>query len=350
MVRQRQVARPGDRRQQLMRTIQQTARAIQTGYRVGTAGYRAYKRVRPYADSAYNYIKRPKILRNRPGLCGRKRVRNVRKTVVELKRQVNQNLATHTHRTCETGRIYAPTNYNQQTVSAIAHAGQLSHLEAALGNLRFYDSSTNTIVTKDLTTLTAQQKIEIKNQRVWIEIKNSYDIPCIVHVYAMTPKIDTSNSASSYYTNGLTDEAAPSSTSPLVYPSDSINLRQAWAFKKHVKRVLQPGKTMKVSYNLGSYCYDNSLVDLHTLIYQKKLNGFNWLLRVHGVLGHDTTLDEQTLGGYGIDYRVGSTFKIEYNAGVKLDDISINDTSGTITNNFTTGVRPQSNNQSISVT
>ena len=148
----------------------------------------------------------------------------------------------------------------------------------------------------------------------------------------MIPKADSSVTPATRFTDGLTDQGAPSSTSQLVYPSDSRQLMESWTIVGYVKKVLLPGQSCIQTYTHKPFKYSFAYRDQHNLEYQKKFGGFAFCQRIQGVLGHDTSADEQGFVAGEIDASVEHIYKFEYFAGKDLNDISVSDSADTFTN------------------
>ena len=159
--------------------------------------------------------------------------------------------------------------------------------------MRYFNPATNALVTADPSVGTFHNDITVETVVYQCLARNNYQVPVNLRIYACVPRHDTQISTKSYFDAGLLDQGNPSGTSPLVYPSDSQILMEQWKFVKSVKKVLNPGQSCEVSYAIKRFEYDFSQADHHNDPYQTKYNGFNWLFRLEGVLGHDTSVDEQ---------------------------------------------------------
>lgn len=66
-------------------------------------------------------------------------------------------------------------------------------LETALSQLRYYDPATpGTLVTAPVGTGTFQREVHVTGVYHSLEIRNNYQVPCKITIYALTPKQDTS--------------------------------------------------------------------------------------------------------------------------------------------------------------
>lgn len=270
----------------------------------------------------------------------------LKKKVGELSKFMEQEQAIHIHRQRNTSRV--TSSVNSITFAAYAEGGSIAHLEAAMASLRYFDPGTNALVTAAPTTGTYHRDI-IASVTNKILIRNNYQVPCKLRLYACRPKDDTSISATTAFSNGLTDQGNPSATSPLVFLTDSSQFNELWKIDQSKMVVLQPGQECIHSYHIKEFDYDFALGDSHSLSYQSKYNGFNYVIRLEGILGHDTAIDEQGTLQAAVDVQIDSTYKFRYDAGKDLEDYSVTDNSDTFTNAGVVSNKPVSDNQQYSV-
>lgn len=237
--------------------------------------------------------------------------------------------ATHTRRVRTAGRLGA--NPKLQGVADLCFTA--SDLEGHMANLRFYDPGTNALVTANAATGTYDRDIEIGIYRSMI-VKNNYHVPAKVQIFSCTPKDTTNNDPVTCWDAGLTDQGVGLlKTNALSKVSDSRQLKDIWSCKKVLHKTMSPGEQISVSNSVKRIVYDFARADLDTNDYQKKLGGHCWLVIVHGVLSHDSTvLAEQGLGSAGIDYLSDITMKFTYDAGKDVEEYSYSDNSDTFTN------------------
>lgn len=285
--------------------------------------------------------KDPGVLKKRP----RKRpaVKScaaLERKVARLCKRVESSRATHDHRSRGTGRCLATVNAAVYT----SYNYPISALETACANLRYFDAATNALVVADPSTGTYSNDITVLYIVNKIHVVNNYQVPVDVTVCGLRPKYDTSISALTYYTDGLTDQGNPSAVSPMLSLKDSEIMKEMWEIKKSKKKMLMPGQSIDLSIFIPSFEYDFSQADSHNLFYQKKYNGLQWVIRTTGCLGHDSTADEQGSMLGGIDYRVDAHYKFEYDAGKDLADLSVTDSSNTFTNGGLVSSKPVADN------
>lgn len=276
------------------------------------------------------------------------RSRRDRKDMKKIKCFINSRTAVHIHRVRRVGTLQSAVKSNNMNLYGTA--GSLTAHENALANLRYYDPGANVLVTQSAVAGTYTRDICMSITRKMM-VKNNYQVPVHVQIWSCTPKDATSVDTLAAWQGGLTDQNNPLNTSPLVYVSDSQDLKNIWNIKCVVDRHLQPGQVAVGRGNTKRFDYTIGTNDAHTLPYQKKQGGHNFLVRVSGVVAHDLGgLAQYGIAPAGIDYIIDASYTIEYDAGKDLHDYSLDDTS---TAAFTGGdgisQRPVADNQSFSV-
>lgn len=267
--------------------------------------YRPYYKKGWYRKNKNNYVKINKK-------------KSVKSQIRTIQKRLNSDLTTLIYKRRNTNRLISGVNACNHTS---LYNSNVSVIEEALAQCRFFDSSTNTIVTASQVSGTFQRKVRIKNIRSYIYIRNNYKVPAKVTVYSCRVKADTSIDPLTAYTNGLTDVDAAgaglTSTSPQYYLNDSPQFKDLWKIEKKKTKILQPGQEMKFSAYTKSFEYDPSLVDSHNLQNIKKYHSAQFVIRVEGVLGHDTSeTSQQTLLGAGIDYQDNQIVTLDYDGGI----------------------------------
>lgn len=268
----------------------------------------------------------------------------LKKQVKEIKRVLNSQRAIHVHRVRTAFDLDAAVN----SIAMNSTAYTIANLESAMANLRYFDPGTNALVTASPASGTYSREILVKKVVYKIIARNNYQVPCRLTLYACRPKIDTSVTPSTYFFNGLTDQGNPTNTSQLVHLTDSQEFKDAWSIEKSKQFVLKPGEEVSMYHSLKPFSYDFSLSDTHTLSYQRKANGFSWIQRVEGILGHDTIADEQGFLAASCDFAPEVKYEFNYDAGKDLHDISISDNVSTFTNAGVVSNCPVSDNQQFS--
>lgn len=206
-------------------------------------------------------------------------------------------------------------------------------LETAITNLKFFDPATPaTLVTVDYNSGTFQKQILLKSRSV-LTVRNNYAVPAKVQIYLCRIKSDTNQSPKACITQGFADIGALSNTNPLSKARDSKILTDLWNIKSMRKDiVLQAGKEFKCYHSEKEFSYDTSLVDTHDQQYIKIFKSHVWLMRVEGVLGHDSIAEQQGFQQGGIDVCVDRIINIKYDGGVDLYEVHTANDSATFTN------------------
>lgn len=274
-------------------------------------------------------------------------VEEVCKEVKVIKKHLDQMSATHIHKFRNVNRLFSNEGDAQYTSYAIGNTGTI---EAALANLRYFDPGTNALVNANPASGTYSRDIHVKKTVHSALVRNNYQVPADVRVYAYIPRGDTDNTPNDLRLAGLADQGNPGAGSLMLYPSDSRLVSKTWRPLKVLSKVLQPGQQMSISHLLKSYEYSFDNSDENTEIYKKDQGGFAWLIRIEGCLGHDSVLNEQNSLASGVDIEYRVIYEFEYDAGKDLYDISVSDTGDTFTNTPLISNRPMSDNQGYSVT
>lgn len=263
------------------------------------------------------------------------------KKVIKLTKAVKADQAYHTRKEY-TAVDLATTDgtMNQTFVASIP----ISSFESAVGNLRFFNPSVpGTLTVADASSGTYSRDIHFSSVYSGIEIRNNYMVPAKVKVYLAVPKQDTNISPLTYYSDGITDQvvAGGSATSPCLTPNEIDLVKESWSIKLLKNKELPPGKSFKVSHTVNDINYDPAMYDTHALAYQKKYKSFGFIVRIEGVLGHDTVADQQGIVKCAVDIQATKVWKITYDAGANLNDIYISDSrTSTFTTSGVTGVQP----------
>lgn len=317
------------------------AAKVQRAYRQNQA-----RRFKPYGASYPTQVGR---YRARHKKYYKPRKQSLKKKVRALESKVNQDLATHTYKKAITSRAV-------QTSDSVVSYTQLkgmdmTELESHLGALRFYDPGTNALVTNSIVTGTYSRNLYIQNMYTKMVFRNNYRVPCTIDVYVCIPKKDTSIGPNTAMNNGFTDQNNPDQTSTLLYPSDSDQFKDLWTIAKHKKRILEPGKQFSVTHSCGRFHYDPADYDTHNMTYQKRYGSHVYLIRLQGVLAHDQAdTGQQGLAPCGVDYSQERITKIRYDAGKKLNDITLSDGHDAFTTAEQVGIKVNAENNQFSLT
>jgi len=228
----------------------------------------------------------------------------------------------------------------------------ISGIESAAALARFFDpAAPGTLVTASLVTGSYSSKFRV-GISCNITFKNNYQVPCVFHVAMVRPRAAVSTSPNTARTNGLTDQGAPASDSPMLNYGDSKQFRETYKTVKKMKRyVLAPGKQIVCTHRQASFLYDPSYFDTQTATYQPRARSALWIYRVQGVVGHDTVVaTEEGIMPAGLDVYAMDVYSIHYNSGgAPVNTIVVSDGAST---SFTTGgvvSQPVVDNQAYSI-
>lgn len=274
-------------------------------------------------------------------------VKTLAKAVKKLRIATESDQGVLTYRWRQTYRCLSSVNGQSLTNVPILLNGVL---ETILAQLRYYNPSTpTTLVTADGASGTFMKDFTFDKIYTSIVCRNNYQVPVKVRVYLCKVKDDTSIEPTTAFSNGLADIGNPSSTSPLVYLTDSPQFTDLWKIHSSEIAQLQPGEEMKMSYTVPTFQYDPSLVDSHNQAYQTRYHGCVFVVRTEGVLGHDTSADQQGTLAAGVDIQMDRTFVVKYSAGADIEYLVVNDESDTFTNGGVTSQKPIPDNIAYSV-
>lgn len=272
----------------------------------------------------------------------RSRKTSMKKQIRDLQRDVNQDLATHTHK--KSFIQFITCNENSAGYGTL-EGWNINSLETALGNFRYYNPAIpGTLTTADGSTGTYSRKFHFTSLYSKVELRSASRVPVKVSAYLLTPKQDTGIEPHTAMTGGLTDQANPSNTSILINPSDSEEFNSLWSIRMCKKFVLGPEGTRTLKWSSRDVTYDPSKTDAHNLKYQKQFKNCVWYFRIQGTTSYDLTQASGQVGtNYGAVAIHGYTKLVcKYDAGTSLNDITV-DTSGlsTFTNYATQFMRDQ---------
>jgi len=289
-------------------------------------------------------VKKRRIRRIKP----RKTLKAIARDVRQLKQEQEREIAIHTAKYRDTGRVLSLANQCSYLSVSSSDAGSY---ETILSQLRYYDpSSPSTLVNADGTTGTYDKNFNFTKIYAKMNVRNNYQVPCKVTIFVVKPKQTTSISPITAYTNGLSDVGNPTSTSPLLHLTDSPQFNDLWKIESSVKKVLQPGEELSLIHTQKKpSIYDPSLTDSQTQTYQTKFYCRQFVIRVEGILGHDTSADEQGTMLAGVDYQQNRRWEVHYDAGIPLNYLTQVDLSDSFTNGGVCSQKPIPDNIAYSV-
>jgi len=273
--------------------------------------------------------------------------RVLKSQVKDIKKCLSSNQGTLIYRLRGTSRCVCAVN-------SITHAqfasNQMANYETVLGELRFFDIDTpGTLIQASGASGTYYREYLFKSVYSHYQCVNNYQVPCKVTLYLCRPKEDTSISPTTAFTDGLTDVGNPSSSSPLIHITDSDEFTDLWKIDKSQSKVLMPGQKLDMFTSDKNVLYSPATFDSHNLPYQKRFHCWAYVIRVEGVLGHDTTADEQGFLAGGVDMSCDQIYTVSYDAGIDLKYIVLSNSSDTFTNGGVISSKPVSDNIGYSI-
>lgn len=271
----------------------------------------------------------------------------VDRQIKDLRKKVHVDLATHTYRSLASARSIATAN---QCTHTLVDINTGANVETVLANLRYYNPSVpGTLTTASGATGTFSRDIHFDNIYSHITLRNNYQVPCDLKVYLCKVKGHTSNDPVTLL--GASDQiiGGSSSVNPMIFMTDIETLTQQWSVDCVKSVRLLPGHECVASHSEHKINYDPAHYDGNSDTYQKDFKSFVWVIRVEGVVAHDTTLDQQGNSGAGVDFIVYNKYVIKYDAGVSLNDIYYSDSRDSFTNGAVVSSMPVSDNIGYSV-
>lgn len=275
----------------------------------------------------------------------------IKKELKEIKKSINVDKATHTYKATYATTLKSLTGRcNHSAINASA----LADIESACTNLRYYDPAVpGTLVTANASTGTFARDVFFKDFYFKLLLRNNYQVPCRVKVYLCKVKNDTNELPTATYTAAITDQvinAGVDETDYTIHLTDIERVKEVWNVDCLVDKVLEPGHEAVATHSTGAFNFDPSHADSYTNAYQQTFKGSVFVIRVEGILGHDTAAAEYTLLPAGVDILLTKKATIQYDAGVDLDDIYISDTlAQSFTNGGVCSLKPVADNIAYSV-
>jgi len=267
----------------------------------------------------------------RPLRAAAKPKNKLKRAVKQLQHQVRANEGELVYRERQIGRCVTDAVNECELVGT--SGSSITKLETVISNLRYFNPATpGTYTTVDFTSGSQSKSIRVKLYSK-INLRNNYVVPAKVDIYCVIPKVDTSISAVTAISNGFADIGGVDIDSSLMYPTDSPQFNQVWKIVKHTHFTLKAGGERTMNFSKPYFDYDPSLYDTHTELYQKNYGGHQYVIRVTGVLAHDSAVStEEGFSKAGVDYTVVTTYTCRYAAGADIKYIIVNDGADTFTN------------------
>lgn len=254
-------------------------------------------------------------------------------------------MGTYIYKTRSSERITCATNF---IGSKLFDGSKIGFLESAIDSLPIYDpANPSTYQFVNFNTGTQQKQIEFASTFTTLTFRNNYRVPVRVRVYLCIPREDTSLTPEQAMTNGLVDVGSGLNVNtPMITPYDAPQFNDLWKVAKMKKVVLQPSSTSSISNVVGSFMFDPSFVDSHNLDYQGRYGSHAYLIRVEGVVAHDSVqTSEQGNAGAGVDVQRMTKYVIKYEAGADIKWIEVVDGNDSFSNAATVTTIENENQQ-----
>lgn len=268
--------------------------------------------------------------------------KSVSKQLREVKKALRSDQADFTYKYITTG--LCGTSQVGQCTHTYIPCSTSSLLETYASQLRYYDPSVPaTLLTAPAGTGTFHREVHFTNVYARLHLRNNRQTPCKAKVYVVYPKISTDVVPLTAYTNGITDQVVSGGNSTTIGISltDIKPFTKNWNVKCLKDVSLDAGAEITVNHSVGSFDYDPSEYDTDTNPFQRKWKPFAFIVRVQGVLGHDTSLGQYTNIFAGLDYENTVIAKMTYDAGNNFDFIYIDDNrDASFTNAGTVASKP----------
>lgn len=289
---------------------------------------------KPYAG------KRRRYRRRKPST--KKKVNKLTKSVKSIQQELKCNRSQLIYHARATSKLLSSVN----SCSYFFYSpNPISTYETVLGQLRFFDSATpSSLVTADGSSGTYSRDWRFTTVYSKIEAWNNYQVPAWVTIYTVVPRADTSIGADTAFTNGLADVGNPTSTSPLIHLSDSPQFNKLWKIVEHKKSLLMPSECSCITESVKNVCYNPSITDSQTYTYQPRYKAFAYIVRVEGVIGHDSSADQQAQLAAGVDLCLVNKYVVSYDGGVELTYHYVTDSAPSFTNGGLVSSKPVSDN------
>ena len=168
----------------------------------------------------------------------------------------------------------------------------------------------------------------MKSAYLKLTLKNNYQIPCEVDMYMVTPKHDTSSNPLADWQTGIDDNPNTTITAPTQigqFPTDFDTFTKLWSIKKVFTKTLSPGQSCMVTNTVKDITIDPAYLDANAEAYQRSLKSYAYMYVVRGVLGHEQDAGTSNVGltQAGVDWHIKSIYKVNYDAGIRLNDVRI---------------------------
>lgn len=257
-----------------------------------------------------------------------KKLQRMSKKLTKLSIKANAGIGSHTHRIATQADVLSADNTATYTYFSLNTPGIL---ETHIALFRYYDSNTNTVVTRNISSLGNSQKIRCVGSYHKLTVRGNFQSAGIFTVYHWQCKDDTNSTLENLRTAGLTDVGNPTASSPEVYPTDSPYLTSQFRIVKKYSFRLEPGMEKTMYFKTGGFFYNPGLNDTQADGFVPAYHSGSIMIRHHGVTCHSTAAGQHGLMKSNYDYQLVSTYKYEYEAGMRIKTITLETDRDTMT-------------------
>lgn len=193
-------------------------------------------------------------------------------------------------------------------------------ITSVVNDLQVYDpSAPGTYLTSDWATGTQSKHIDYKAYGTHL-VRNNYCFPAKVQIYCVQPKQNSNVGVLNAITSWLQDSGVGSAqTSIMNFPSHSKTFRDLWKIVAHKSAILEPGSELELKYGHNKwYELEKSHYDESTSTYKRGWGEFYWLVRIEGVVAHDSvTANLENTARAKVDIMTTINITVRFDGGIE---------------------------------
>lgn len=288
----------------------------------GVGAKRAWPIVNKYLTRKRQRVGNKSIAMKRDGRNGRlvyKRRRTIVRRRLPLYKKVNRLERSLASKTAEVWcRDYAPGQ-------VLATSNQCTYLEtngitggridAFLAQAKFYQTSTSTVVEKDISNLNVAGKYRIKQIYCEMVARNNAQIPIDCEIYYLKCIEKSGTFAAELALGDEEYNVTDVTTNWRFHLFEFPHMRVKFKILAKGKARLNGGDELKVTSTKGKSYHDPEEDDNQASTYTK--GDTIWVIRLQGVIAHAAAASGTVgLGDGGIDFVKRNKWKVEYNSNI----------------------------------
>lgn len=277
--------------------------------------------------AAYEYLSK---FRRRRGRRRKRKPWSTKRRVRYLLDLAGGTIAKKTYRQRDTGSIQ---NVNNSVSFGGITGNDVNSMYAALTSCKVFNPAVpGTPFVVDMSTPAFAGRLFVQSCSSTLHLRNNALTDLFVIVYLVRPTGETSKGVETYLSE-LDGDYGISPGQPLWTLADIKDAMAQWTIHKRRKFVIRGnGGTYKISHKTGKYHFDNSFIDTHALLFQKRLRSFQWLIRVEGTLARDATTGDLFGRACGeLQWENTREWVVKYDGGYPFDDYELVDNSNAMT-------------------